>query len=566
MPARPRLHPSSAGDAAADEAERALTGAADLGLPQEPDWIDSFMRLVFEQDFDSAREVLRKAIAYGVNYSLATQYAKVLEEFLERRAEMERPPAELAGSSTARRFGACIVREADDERGRGLMVPALASWGDILWRERPLAYIQSPCSRKCVQVCVACCRPVGSLASQLAHMGLPAAPAGAEELLCQARPSDDTAPSSAPSLIPCLGEGCAEVFCGEACRDWALMPEATSSHALLCFGRLPAASRVALERLERLAEESDTEHLLLLAHSVAVMVLARQRGQPLEEVLQRYVGQFVSEPWDALAAEGRGASAEDTPESRRGLLARATALIHELFAFVEPALAAPLLAPELLSGLLGSYELVNMCISLLHPLNAEGNRVGELLKGTGILPLLADFQGQAEQDSDSEAEEEGGEEEARGEGAEGAEEAGTTEEEALEAAERGTLFSYVVGSAHCEALAYTNHACLPNCNIDFATSEDAGDWGPGLWVHGTARRPLMPGDEVLMTYVPSVVGRPLEVRQRRMKRFGFACRCRSCLTDFMLEAEDVPPHVVRETVAGVAASLAAAAHHAAVAP
>lgn len=61
--------------------------------------------------------------------------------------------------------------------------------------------------------------------------------------------------------------------------------------------------------------------------------------------------------------------------------------------------------------------------------------------------------------------------------------------------------------------------------------------GPGLWVFSAARRPLIPGDEVQMCYVPSVVGKPVEERQRRMKRFGFECRCRCCTTDLMLKAE-----------------------------
>eukprot|EP00929_Paragymnodinium_shiwhaense_P026867 TRINITY_DN15881_c0_g1_i3.p1 TRINITY_DN15881_c0_g1~~TRINITY_DN15881_c0_g1_i3.p1 ORF type:complete len:167 (+),score=34.52 TRINITY_DN15881_c0_g1_i3:246-746(+) len=112
--------------------------------------------------------------------------------------------------------------------------------------------------------------------------------------------------------------------------------------------------------------------------------------------------------------------------------------------------------------------------------------------------------------------------------------------EAVESAKRGDLWSNVVGTALVETLAFTNHSCMPNARVDFAAAGRGGASGksePGLWVFALARRPLMPGDEVLMSYVPSVSGKPLAVRQQRMKKFGFPCRCRSCITDEMLEAE-----------------------------
>merc|ERR1711959_159538 len=109
---------------------------------------------------------------------------------------------------------------------------------------------------------------------------------------------------------------------------------------------------------------------------------------------------------------------------------------------------------------------------------------------------------------------------------------------ALEAARKGTLFANVVGTALIEALSFMNHSCLPNARIDFETSATLeNSSGPGLWVFSAARRPLIPGDEVQMCYVPSVVGKPLEVRQKRMNKFGFECRCRCCTTDLMLKVE-----------------------------
>merc|ERR1719188_2137467 len=112
-----------------------------LGGP-DPDWIDTFMRKILERDYDAARETLRSAVARGVNSSIAEQYAKVLEDFLRRRDEMENPV--ILGC-----FGQCELRQADDKTGRGLFVPAYCSGSTELWNQRPLMYIQSPCSRRC---------------------------------------------------------------------------------------------------------------------------------------------------------------------------------------------------------------------------------------------------------------------------------------------------------------------------------------------------------------------------------------------------------------------------------
>lgn len=548
MPSRPRLAIGAGDDFTfTDFTSRELAEAALLGLPLDPDWVDQFMRLIFEKDYDCAREVLRRAVSHGVNRGLAEEYAKVLEDFLRKRDEMDNPVS-------LGRFGACLVRD-EGERGRGLAVVSFTSWGDVLWNERPLAYIQSPCSRKCVQTCLACLAPVGSLASQLAYMGV-VAPPGTEAVVlgCRGDQEEGRAPVAAaegPSPVPCTGQGCPEVFCSQACRDWAL---AESSHAVLCAGRLPGGSIDALRRLECLAADSDTEHLLLLAHTIAPMVLHLQRGEHIEEVVQKYARQFASRPWEDLAAEGNGANSEDTPELRRSLLAQAVPLLREIFEPIDAAIVGPLLEPELLSGLLGTYELVNMCISLPHPLNEDGKKVAELLAGTGALPRIAALQQAAEGDSESE-DEEGGEveEDAADEGGE------PGEEEAAASARAGTLFAHVIGTALCEVLAYTNHSCLPNCNIDFATCGEARSGGPGLWVHGVARRPLMPGDEVLMSYVPSVIGKPLAVRQRRMQKFGFTCHCRTCVTEEMLAADEasMPAEALASARAVAAAALRA---------
>ncbi|CAE7023973.1 ATXR2 [Symbiodinium natans] len=496
--------------------EKMLAGAGVLGSGPDPNWIDNFTACIFKQDYDSAREVLRAAIARGVSTHLAEQYAKVLEDFLAKRDEVENPVV-LA------RFEECVVRQTCNGQGRGLYVPRYQTWGAHLWKERPLAYIQSPGSRKCAQVCVACMLPVGSLASQLRYMNLEPPP-GSEEIHLSTYPDELCPDGFCPGqIIACTGctEGCAEVFCSESCRAWAL---SESSHAVLCKSQLGPNSWAALQDLEHLAFETDSEHLLLLAHQIACMMLARKSGQSLDSVKHRFVSQFASAPWDSLTTADGGS---DTPEERRRCLSRAIPLIETIFEAED--MAADFLDADLLSGILGTYELVNMCISLPHPLNSHTD-VAHCMTDQ-LADAVTRLQEPLQSDTESET----------SETAETADTAERTDRAVLASAQSGQLFENIIGTALCEALAFTNHSCLPNCRIEFATASQPEAKGPGLWVYCVTRRPLVPGDEVLMAYVPSVVGKPLQVRQRKMEKFGFTCHCRTCETDRVLEADMADP-------------------------
>ena len=490
---------------AASPREKLVTGAGILGSGPDPNWIDNFTSSIFKQDYDCAREVLRAAIARGVSSHLAEQYAKVLEDFLTKRDEVDNPVV-LA------RFEECVVRQTCNGQGRGLYVPGYQTWGAHLWKERPLAYIQSPGSRKCAQVCTACLLPVGSLASQLRYMSLEPTP-GAEAILLSTYPDESSPEGFRPGqVLACESSCCSDVFCSESCRVWAL---SESSHAILCAGRLSPHSWQALQSLEHLACETDSEHLLLLAHHVACMTLARKSGQPVSEVKHRFATQFASAPWESLVSDDGDC---DTPEERRQCLSRAMPLIEAIFEAED--LAADFLDIDLLSGILGTFELVNMCISLPHPLNSHGD-VADCLTDQ-LANDIDKLQEPLQSDSDSEPEDH--------------------EPASPRASARaGQLFENIIGTALCEALAFTNHSCLPNCRIEFATASQPEAKGPGLWLYAVTRRPLVPGDEVLMAYVPSVVGKPLEVRQRKMQKFGFTCHCRTCETDRVLEAEPAMP-------------------------
>mmetsp|Transcript_35151 Transcript_35151/g.65102 ORF Transcript_35151/g.65102 Transcript_35151/m.65102 type:complete len:200 (-) Transcript_35151:72-671(-) len=191
---------------------------------------------------------------------------------------------------------------------------------------------------------------------------------------------------------------------------------------------------------------------------------------------------------------------------------------------------------DVLSSMMGTYELVNMCISIYHPLNVYKERLLDLLPSESLASINA-AQRCVDDDEEEDEEDEAGAADAAEEEDQSAA-AAEVQAEATEAARQGALFANVVGTSLIEALSFMNHSCLPNARIDFSTSTSPDVTGPGLWVYSVSRRPIIPGDEVMMSYVPSVVGKPLEVRQKKMKKFGFECRCRCCVTDFMLEAEE----------------------------
>lgn len=517
-------------NAASTKGEDPITsrrGTLGVTRPAEgPDanWIDRFMETILERKYDAAREVLRSAVSQGIDKNVAEQYGKVLEDFLQQRDYVDNPKEVPC-------FGVCAVREMQNQTGRGLIVPGYVDWGDELWRQRPVAYIQSPSSRKAVQVCSACLVPVGTLASQLSYLGLPV-PEGAEDI---------EVVNGAARPLPC-SKGCGEVFCGEACRQWASQ---SSSHAVLCKGCLSHEAGAAMEALDRLAQESDQEHILLLAHHIAAALVRRMAGDDWLEVKRKFLDQFFSSPWHKLADEGDADG--DTPSYRQDLLEQALGLLVQVFAGQE--LAAPFLDFDTLALMMGTYELVNMCISIPHPLNMQCSQTAELMEAVA-LGKLHELQKGVDDESDDEDEGEDDEVELDQQkddleddhpNVERPQKEDVPEDHsaaAFEAVKDGSLFAHVVGTSLCEALSFMNHSCLPNARIDFDTSATPNNTsGPGLWVYSAARRPLIPGDEVQMCYVPSVIGKPVEVRQKRMEKFGFECRCRCCTTDLMLKAD-----------------------------
>lgn len=458
------------------------------------DWIDSFMRKVFDREYNGVREILRSAVARRDNRSLAEEYAKVLQDFLCQ---------EECQSPTLGQFGVCVLQEIFQGSGRGLVVPGYVPFGAELWCERPLSYVQSQASRRAVQVCRACFVPVGSLGSQLSYLGV-------------AVPPDTTASTMEHSKIVNCPGGCEDVFCSDACCSWAME---NSSHRLLCEGQLSIAQAEAARALLSLAEETDHENLILLPHHIAQMILRRMVDEALESVMHRYAKQFISKPWDELVSEECGT--EDTPTRRRNILCQVVKLLEELF--VGHDLAKPFLDPQFIRTLLGTFDMTVMGVSVPSPFNGcedivEFFEEEPLAQVRSIQNCVEDCC--CEDDTNTaEIEKESC--------------APTLKVDDV----RDELFADVMGVGVCEAISFTNHSCLPNCSFDFAVANSGRTQGPGLWTYARARRPLLPGDEVLMTYVPSVVGRRLEFRTRKMKEFGFHCKCRSCITDRLLEAD-----------------------------
>lgn len=463
----------------------------------DSNWMDDFHRVIMERDYERAKEILRAVRAEGGDSGenqMVNAYAETLQDFLEKLAELDAPPIEKVGSVE--------FRFLNDLTGRGLRAPLYLEPGSTVWQEQPLVYVQSPWSKRKVKCCLLCWQPLGTLETQLLHMDL-MSPAGAESVQC-------VTGDGAAEVVNCAG--CDSCFCSQACHDIAL---SDSPHKLLCKGKLSSEQQEALSSLEELARSglpgvgllAGNENLLLLVHTLASMLVTVQQGWTEDVVKHRYFNRFVTRAWDELASSVD--DPDDNPAIRRQVLSKATEYLRTLFLSMKG--AGDLLQADVLSGLMGTFELTAMSVCLDHTLNSKKEEVLKILGDEGCTSLRAFQKRNVSQ-----------------------EEEGDKKDNEEEEQEQEVLFDDVEGISLLAPVAFTNHNCLPNCAIHFSSKKfgsDSGPANPGIWALGMATRPILPDDEVTMSYYPSVVGQPYCVRQQKMKDFGFQCRCSCCMAD-----------------------------------
>eukprot|EP00931_Biecheleriopsis_adriatica_P063072 TRINITY_DN38149_c0_g1_i1.p1 TRINITY_DN38149_c0_g1~~TRINITY_DN38149_c0_g1_i1.p1 ORF type:complete len:512 (-),score=101.78 TRINITY_DN38149_c0_g1_i1:148-1683(-) len=289
------------------------------------------------------------------------------------------------------------------------------------------------------------------------------------------------------SLEPCA---CGVIFCSTSCKHRAL----AGQHGLLCKARLSTDQQEAYEEILRISAESGNCHILLAVHIAAEIIAkacAAGATTTLSEIIEEHYGVYVSKSWEA------------GDEGRQQIVEALSLLAERLFlpfcsAFPEAGeIRRRLLSPAALGLSVGMLSLVCVQASFLSP-HALGLRLaskGQETSGDGAMQSVASF---------------------------------------ASTSTGRRLSKPVEASALVPFVAFCNHSCIPNMEVDF--NHEVG--AEGIWCTVTTSRAVSAGEELTMEYIP-VVAMPYAERQLALsKQWGFTCECTRCIAEHSLSAED----------------------------
>lgn len=143
-------------------------------------------------------------------------------------------------------------------------------------------------------------------------------------------------------------------------------------------------------------------------------------------------------------------------------------------------------------------------------------------------------QGEEEEESDEESQNDGEEEE----GAENAAMETSTQPTSSEPVDENltilrdlveengldTLFPPLDGTAFYALICRINHSCDPNVRVVYVNSPQFG-----LQAHLMALRAILPGEELLQSYIDQF--QPFAARQKALNDYGFQCGCTKCVQE-----------------------------------
>lgn len=96
--------------------------------------------------------------------------------------------------------------------------------------------------------------------------------------------------------------------------------------------------------------------------------------------------------------------------------------------------------------------------------------------------------------------------------------------EMIETHGMNTLFPPLDGTAFYALICRINHSCEPNVRVTYVNSPEFG-----LQAHLLALRPILPGEELLQSYIDQF--QPYAARHKALKDYGFQCECTKCITE-----------------------------------
>ena len=401
--------------------------------------------------------------------------------------------------------------------------------GGLVFEESPLQCLQSLDNRQEVLCCGGCLRFVGTTSMQLDLLTRSKTRA---DMVGAAKEADEPYGPRLSDVLSCR-DGCGEVYCSTACaeRHWE------NGHCLLCTGRIldEEAESHPLMVFKRHACVTN-EIFLMVADIFAGIVAGIEKGKSVEDVCRPYEGYVRELWWDAVA--------DPDPV----LKAKLRDLVVESWLHLSAALnlhergLALLLSEEYFARTVGMFEQNNVGIQLSNPVgvwarNASASESADSLRLLGAAKTILTLQG-CEEGCESEEEDEGestemerSEHEEEEEGEEGEEEAegeydvekASCVAELVEAmGGDDALWMPLSGAAFYSTICKINHSCEPNVVVVYALSNTRG-----LVARVEALRPLVPGEELLHSYVDREES--YAMRTAALAEYGFTCGCRRCL-------------------------------------
>lgn len=392
-------------------------------------------------------------------------------------------------------FDKVEVRNLGPERGNGLIARERIEDGSEVCRDVPLIAMQHIFSSRLTPACMQCLKTVGNLKDHLQRIILNQGTAG-ENSLEASYQSVASHPllnhsrlDSGRKLVPCLRQGCCEVFCSETCRKHALT---NGFHRVLCSD-LPDDRRKKFAEFEAHARKHH-ENFILAGYAFAqIICLVVHHKIPLENVMREFLV-FARRPWYELPDKSGGSTLEERLEWLQGSLA----LLSE--ALYIPTLGLePLFEFQYFSNLLGQFDLVNVNIEYSNPLERvlqkaiadkedELHELMQLCESSGLFRDVRQIVQCVTEDDDEMP------------------------------VDDDDIMPPMMGIGLVRCIALTNHSCDPNVEVDYQ-----GDKTCVV----RAIRVIKEGEEITTSYIDDEM--PLERRQAELRAdYLFVCRCVRC--------------------------------------
>lgn len=392
--------------------------------------------------------------------------------------------------------GVTVYRTARE--GLGLHATRFFKKGDVVWREMPGPFLQHRLSVRFAPSCFGCGALLGSL-PDIVGWALCDRKAWCARFTASVESGLFEGPEfRLPQPVPC--SGCDALFCSKVCRD----AQSKGHHRVLCHDLTEAGRNAWAKYCEHATAHHET--FILAAFTIAQTICEVQHEQVALSDAVQWLTQYWAKPWHEQVPE-------DTPsrsakvDKRLEQLRRSLSLLTEVLGPTGEGFGQ-LLELDFYSLLIGMYDLT--CVDLNRPHSLESL----VTKRIETSPVAAEFhQFCAAWRADME----------RAEIAQDilseplSEDPDSGSDGSVEDAEEKTVLPEFEGIGFSPTVALTNHSCYPNIAVDCHESVE---------VVATARRDIVPGEQLLMSYGGSD---GLRARQRHLwEGYGFHCLCVMC--------------------------------------